>query len=39
MRTTFSIDEDGFLGFEPLPHRGEVASNALIDELREQDDE
>ncbi len=24
-----------FLGFEPLPHRGAVVSNVLIDQLRE----
>jgi hypothetical protein len=26
-------------GFRPLPHRGKAVSNALIDRLREDDDE
>lgn len=26
-----------FYGFEPLPHRGEAISNALIDRLREDE--
>jgi hypothetical protein len=26
-----------FHGFQPLPHRGEAVSNALIDRLREDD--
>jgi hypothetical protein len=30
-------EEGGFYGFEPLPRRGPVASNALIDRLREDD--
>ena len=28
----------GLFGFEPLPHRGEAVSNALIDRLREADE-
>jgi hypothetical protein len=27
-------EPDAFYGFEPLPHRGETISNALIDRLR-----
>ena len=34
------IAEGGsFYGFEPLPHRGEVVSNELIDRLREEEPE
>lgn len=34
-----SADEDGsFLGFQPLPRRGATVSNALIDELRDEDE-
>lgn len=29
----------GFYGFEPLPSRGSAVSNALIDQLREDDAE
>jgi hypothetical protein len=28
---------DRFYGFEPLPHRGEAVSNALIDRLRDDE--
>lgn len=28
---------EGFHGFEPFPHRGEAISNALIEQLREED--
>lgn len=28
---------DEFLGFEPLPHRGDAVSNALIDRLRDDE--
>ncbi|KHL18303.1 hypothetical protein CLV56_3226 [Mumia flava] len=28
--------DDEFFGFAPLPHRGEVVSNRLLDELREE---
>lgn len=31
--------EESFLGFRPLPHRGPTVSNALIDELREEEPE
>lgn len=27
---------DSFLGFEPLPHRGRLVSNALVDELLDE---
>ncbi|MEZ0365180.1 antitoxin [Mycobacterium sp. pUA109] len=30
-------DGDEFYGFEPLPHRGEAVSNALIDRLRDDE--
>jgi len=30
---------DEHYGFAPLPHRGPAVSNALIDRLREEDDE
>ncbi|MFD1827590.1 MULTISPECIES: CopG family transcriptional regulator [Mumia] len=36
---TRSVDmkpDEGFFGFSPLPHRGPVVSNALVDELREE---
>lgn len=29
----------GFYGFDPLPHRGPAVSNALIDELRDEEPE
>ena len=29
---------DAFFGFDPLPHRGDAVSNALIDRLQEEDD-
>ncbi len=29
--------DDAFLGFEPLPNRGEAVSNALIDRLRDDE--
>lgn len=32
-----STKAPGFHGFEPLPHRGEAVSNALIDRLREDE--
>lgn len=32
-------DDDGFYGFRPLPHRGRPVSNALIDQLREEEPE
>jgi hypothetical protein len=28
---------DAFYGFEPLPHRGEAVSNALIGRLRDEE--
>ena len=31
-------DADAFFGFDPLPHRGDAVSNALIDRLQEEDD-
>ncbi len=30
---------ESFYGFEPLPHRGPVVSNELIDRLREEEPE
>jgi hypothetical protein len=30
-------ETEEFHGFQPLPHRGEAVSNALIDRLREDD--
>ncbi|BBX95443.1 antitoxin [Mycobacterium lacus] len=30
-------EADAFYGFEPLPHRGEAISNALIDRLRDDE--
>lgn len=30
-------EPDRFYGFEPFPHRGEVVSNALIDQLRDEE--
>lgn len=32
-------DEPGFYGFEPLPNRGTAVSNALIDQLRQDEPE
>jgi hypothetical protein len=32
-----SAETEEFHGFQPLPHRGEAVSNALIDRLREDD--
>lgn len=32
-----SIETEEFHGFQPLPHRGDAVSNALIDRLREDD--
>jgi hypothetical protein len=32
-------EQEDFFGFRPLPHRGPVVSNALIDELREEEAE
>jgi hypothetical protein len=32
-----SPETEDFHGFQPLPHRGEAVSNALIDRLREDD--
>jgi hypothetical protein len=32
-----SAPTEEFHGFQPLPHRGEAVSNALIDRLREDD--
>lgn len=31
-------DRDEFFGFRPLPHRGDAISNALIDQLRDDDE-
>jgi hypothetical protein len=28
---------ESFYGFDPLPHRGEAVSNALIDRLRDEE--
>jgi hypothetical protein len=30
-------EPEGFYGFEPLPRRGEVVSNELIDRLRDEE--
>ena len=30
-------EEGAFYGFEPLPHRGPIVSNELIDRLRDED--
>jgi hypothetical protein len=30
-------ESEAFHGFEPLPHRGDAVSNALIDRLRDED--
>ena len=30
-------EADGFYGFRPLPRRGAVISNALVDRLREEE--
>lgn len=30
-------EEGAFYGFEPLPHRGTVVSNEMIDRLRDED--
>jgi hypothetical protein len=32
-------EETSFYGFDPLPHRGPAVSNALIDELRDEESE
>ena len=32
-----STETEEFHGFQPLPHRGDAVSNALIDRLREDD--
>lgn len=32
-----AADAESFYGFEPLPRRGPAVSNALIDQLREED--
>jgi hypothetical protein len=32
-----SIETEESHGFQPLPHRGDAVSNALIDRLREDD--
>lgn len=32
-------EEESFYGFEPFPHRGPAISNALIDELRDEEPE
>lgn len=32
-------EPEGFYGFDPLPHRGPAVSNALIDELRDEEPE
>lgn len=34
-----SAQVQSFHGFEPLPHRGKAVSNALIDQLREEEQE
>jgi hypothetical protein len=31
------VPSEEFYGFRPLPHRGPAVSNALIDELRDED--
>lgn len=31
------VAESSFHGFDPLPHRGEAVSNALIDRLRDEE--
>ena len=36
-RNTAAVDGDVFYGFEPLPHRGQAVSNALIDRLRDEE--
>lgn len=35
--TPAASEGGAFYGFEPLPHRGEAISNALIDRLREEE--
>lgn len=35
--TAAAPSKPGFYGFTPLPHRGKAVSNALIDQLREED--
>lgn len=32
-------EKESFYGFDPLPHRGPAVSNALIDELRDEEPE
>ena len=32
-----ATETEEFHGFQPLPHRGDAVSNALIDRLREDD--
>ena len=32
-----AAETEEFHGFQPLPHRGDAVSNALIDRLREDD--
>ena len=32
-------EAESFYGFEPFPHRGPAVSNALIDELRDEEPE
>jgi len=32
-------EEESLYGFEPFPHRGPAISNALIDELRDEEPE
>jgi hypothetical protein len=32
-----STETEEYHGFQPLPHRGDAVSNALIDRLREDD--
>ncbi|MGH3518062.1 MAG: CopG family transcriptional regulator [Haloechinothrix sp.] len=36
-RAVGSAETQGFHGFEPMPHRGDAVSNALIDRLREEE--
>jgi hypothetical protein len=36
-RQTQESEPESFYGFEPFPHRGGTVSNALIDQLRDEE--
>lgn len=38
-RDSMIAEKESFYGFDPLPHRGPAVSNALIDELRDEESE